>query len=195
MGRTVAEAAREYERLVAGLAGQMIVGVDYFVLCGGEDGTEPEDWDRGGWHEPTMGVELLMADGEKYSAVWDHTFDYYGIELYRSPITDHVRTTENGGTTARCALTGNPAWAGIVSEPIESSTIQWLTDEPHSAAVVPLAIRLRTAKGQVWIGVGVLAGLTPDDRFRLATDDVFVAFGPESEPVRQLRELGPQAMN
>ncbi|WP_267254291.1 hypothetical protein [Catenulispora rubra] len=40
----------------------MIVAVDYFVLMGGEEGTDPDEWDYGAWHEPTMGVELAMDD-------------------------------------------------------------------------------------------------------------------------------------
>jgi hypothetical protein len=194
MGTSLIEAAGDYERLVAELPGKTIVGVDYFVLCGGEEVTEPEDWDYGGWHQPTMGVELLMADGEKYSAVWDHTFEYYGIELYRSPITDHVVTPEEGGTTARCTLTVNPAWAGLIGEPIESAAIQWDADEAHPELFLPLAIRLRTAKGEVWIGVGALAGVAADAPFRLGTDDVFVAFDAESRPVRELRALRPHTL-
>ncbi|MEY9893970.1 hypothetical protein ABIA35_005068 [Catenulispora sp. MAP12-49] len=162
---------------------------------GGEDGTEPEDWDYDGWHQPTMGVELLMAGGEQHSAVWDHTFEYYGIELHRSPLTDHVLAPEDGGTNARCTLTMNPAWAGLIGEPIESAAIQWDSDEPHSALFVPLAIHLRTAKAKVRFGVGALAGVAADDPFHLGTEDVFVAFDAESKPVRELHALRPHTMN
>jgi hypothetical protein len=170
--------ADSYERLVADLRGRTIVAVDYFVLTTGEDGTEPEDWDYGAWHEPTMGVELTTVDGGVYSAVWDSTFDYYGIELYPAPMREFLSRIGEPGGSARVTVTDLPLWAGVVSAPIESCRIQWCGKEHGAPTPVPEAIHVRTATGQVWIAAGRSALEEPNATapFFLGTDDVLVIF-------------------
>jgi hypothetical protein len=56
--------------------------VVYYLLTGGDDGLEVEEWDFGPWHQPTMGVELLTDDGTRSSAVWGDSFDHYGLEVF-----------------------------------------------------------------------------------------------------------------
>lgn len=167
-----------YERLVASLRGRTIVAVDYFVLMVGDDGTDPDEWDYGAWHEPTMGVELIMDDGGTYSAVWGSTFDYYGLELHAAPMRDFLSRIDEPGGSARVAVADHPLWTGVVSAPIESCRIQWCGEEHGAPTPVPEAIRLRTATGQVWIAAGRSATSEPDGPgpFYLCTDDVLVIF-------------------
>ncbi|MEU8197627.1 hypothetical protein AB0C10_27965 [Microbispora amethystogenes] len=82
--------AVEYESTVALLRGRRIQRVIYYLLMGGEDGCEVEDWDFGPWHQPTMGVELFTDDGARFSAVWGSSFEHYGLELFRLPMTAHL---------------------------------------------------------------------------------------------------------
>jgi len=168
--------ADSYEGLVAGLLGRTVVAVDYYVLTGGEEGTEPDEWDHGTWHEPTMGVELTMDDGANYSAVWGHTFDCYGLELYPAPMREFRTRIDQPGGSARVSAAGHPLWAGIIFAPIESCRIQWCAEEQGAVTPVPDAVILRTAAGQVWIAAGRSAAYEPDGSFHLGTDDVLVIF-------------------
>ncbi|MFB7378857.1 hypothetical protein ACFC6U_40745 [Kitasatospora purpeofusca] len=167
-----------YERLVAGLRGRTVVAVEYFVLVGGSEGTDPEEWDYGAWHEPMMGVELTMDNGETYSAVWGSTFDHYGLELYPAPMSGFLSRLGEPGGSARVAVTEHPRWTGVLGGPIESCRIQWCGEEHGAPTPLPEAVHLRTATGQVWIAAGRSATYEPDrpGPFYLGTDDVLVVF-------------------
>ncbi|WP_151770246.1 hypothetical protein [Streptomyces abyssomicinicus] len=165
-----------YERLVAGLYGRTVVSADYFVLMGGEEGTDPDEWDHGAWHEPTMGVELTLDDGDTYSAVWGSTFDHYGLELYLAPMSDFLSHVDKPGGSARVTVAEHSRWAGIVTAPIEYCRIQWGGQEHGARVPVPEAIHIRTATGQVWIAAGRPATYESDGPFHLGTDDVLVIF-------------------
>ncbi|WP_051940605.1 hypothetical protein [Phaeacidiphilus oryzae] len=170
-----------YERLVASLRGRTVVAVAYFVLMAGDEGTDPDAWDYGAWHEPTMGVELVMDDGHTYSAVWGSTFDYYGVELHSAPMREFLSYIDEPGGSARVAVADHPLWAGMVSAPIESCRIQWCGEEHGAPTPVPAAIHLRSATGQVWVAAGRSATHGPDGPgpFHLGTDDVLVIFDAE----------------
>ena len=172
--------AESYERLVADLRGCAILAVDYFVLMVGEEGTDPDEWDYGAWHEPTMGVELTVDDGSIYTATWGHAFDYYGLELYAAPMSDFLSYLGQPGGTARIEATGHPLWAEVLSTPIESARIQWCGEEHGAPTPVPEALHVKTATGQVWIAVGRSAVYPPDGRIYLGTDDVLVTFDVET---------------
>lgn len=167
-----------YDRLVASLRGRTIEAVDYFVLMVGDEGTAPDDWDYGAWHEPTMGVEMIMDDGGTYSAVWGSTFDYYGVELHSASMRDFLSHIGEPGGSARVAVANHPLWAGVASAPIESCRVQWCSEDHGARTPVPEAIHLRTAAGQVWIAAGRSATYEPDGPapFYLCTDDVLVIF-------------------
>ncbi|WP_067823492.1 hypothetical protein [Actinomadura kijaniata] len=168
-----------YERLVAGLRGQTVLTVDYFVLMTGDEGTTPDEWDYGAWHEPTMGIELAMDSGVTYSATWNHTFGHYGLELYQAPMGDFLLNIGGPGGSARTSATGHPLWAAFIAAPIESCHILWSDHEHGPETQIPEAVRLRTATGQVWIAAGRPATYPPNGRFHLCTDDVLVTFDVE----------------
>jgi hypothetical protein len=169
----------DYECLVASLTGQTIEAVDYCVLMAGADGMEPDDWDYGTWHEPTMGVELVTGGGV-YSAIWGDVFDWHGLEVYSDPMSEHIGGVGDEGGTARVAVSSPAAWAGIIGEPIEAARIlRWRDGRDDRRDPLPPAVHLRTAVGLVWIGAGRSVTYTPDGPFHLGTDDVFVVFGAE----------------
>ncbi|MFI0454489.1 hypothetical protein [Actinomadura sp. 6N118] len=165
-----------YEQLVTSLRGRTVLTVDYFVLMTGDEGTTPDGWDYGTWHEPTMGIELTMDPGTTYSATWNHTFGHYGLELYRAPMSDFVFNIGKPGGSARITVADHPSWAGILASPIESCHILWSDPEQGSAIQIPEALQLGTATGQVWIAAGRSADYAPNGLFHLCTDDVLVAF-------------------
>lgn len=172
--------AESYERLVAGLSGRMVLKVDYFVLMTGDEGNEPDEWDYGTWHEPTMGIELTVDPGVTYSATWNHTFGHYGLELYQAPMSDRLLNIGNPGSSARVSVTDHPLWAGIIAAPIESCRILWSDPEHGPVTRIPEAIHLQTITGQVWIAAGRAADYPPNGRFQLCTDDVLVVFDTET---------------
>ncbi|MFE3263585.1 hypothetical protein [Streptomyces sp. NPDC059215] len=91
----------EYERSVESLRGAGLVEVTYYPLSCGDDDADIEERDCGVWHQPTMGVGLLAEDGTQYSAVWGHSFDHYGLEVFRGPMSDHLNMIgQPGGTPA-----------------------------------------------------------------------------------------------
>src|SRR6266568_7396821 len=179
----------EYQRTAARLVGQTVVAVAYFPLMGGEEGLTVHEWDAGAWHEPTMGVELTTVTGEVYSAVWGHSFDYHGLELFPTPMTEHLRSPGTPGGSARINVTDHAQWADIVGQPVSSADIIWST-EPE-APPTPAAVHLRTAAGQVWIAAGRPATWPPNAKFYLYTDDVLVVFNDVlAEQIGLVRALG-----
>lgn len=168
--------ADSYERLVADLRGRKVVAVEYYVLLTGDEGAIPDQWDYVTWHEPTMGIELTTDDGSRYSAVWGHTFDYYGLELYPAPMREFLTNIDQPGGSTRVSATDHPLWAEIISAPIESCRILWCGEDRGAATRMPEAIWLQTATGQAWIAAGRSAAYEPDGSFHLCTDDVLVIF-------------------
>lgn len=77
--------------------------MSYYPLSCGDDGTEAEEWDFGTWHQLTMGVELLAEDGTRYSAVWGSNFDYYGLEIFREPMSSQLTGIGQPGGSPRHA--------------------------------------------------------------------------------------------
>ncbi|MFI6481497.1 hypothetical protein ACIBH1_26440 [Nonomuraea sp. NPDC050663] len=143
----------------------------------GESGLDVDEWDCGTWHEPTMGVELHTDDG-CYSAVWGSSFDHYGLEVYREPMTAHLRMIGEQGGSAAVDVTDHPCWSGVVGRKLTRVEIAWGQDSP-SCPRVPYAIRLGAREKAVWIAAGRPAAWPPSGDFTLGTDDVMVLFTPE----------------
>ena len=121
----------KYAAAVALLRGKRIAGITYYVLMGGDDGREPEQWDFGTWHDATMGVELVTDGGERFSAVWGDSFDHYGLELFTGPMTDHVVALGEPRGVAAISVSRHPQWAGLVGTELTSVDIAW-SDDPVS---------------------------------------------------------------
>ncbi len=167
----------EYRRTVDSLVGTCLVEVTYFPLRCGDEGTEVEDWDFGAWHLPTMGVELLAENGTRYSAVWDQSFDYYGLEIFREPMSGKLTMVGRPGGSPEVTVTGHPAWAGLVGVPLVGADILW-SDGGYGRRM-PIAVELRAPAATAWLVAGCPAQWPPEGRFHLGTDDVMAVFTRE----------------
>ena len=164
----------EFTRLIEGLRGTRVVGITYYPLTCGEDGTEIEEWDFGEWHQPTMGVELLAEDGTRYSAVWGHTFGYHGLEIFKAPMSSQLALIGQPGGSADVDVTGHPLWSGFIEVPLVGADILW--GEGAYENRLPVAVGLTVPDATVWLVAGSPMQWPPDGRFRLGTNDVMVVF-------------------
>lgn len=167
----------EYERTVESLRGTCLVGVTYYPLSCGDDGTEVEDWDFGGWHLPTMGVGLLADNGTHYAAVWGQSFDYHGLELFREPMSSHLAMIGQPGGSPEVVVTDHPAWSGLLGVPLVGAEILW--SEGDYGLRLPVAVELRAPTATAWLVAGRPAQWPLDGRFYLGTDDVMTVFTRE----------------
>ncbi|MFE3270823.1 hypothetical protein [Streptomyces sp. NPDC059215] len=168
----------EYERSIESLRGTRLVEVTYYPLSCGDDGDEIEEWDFGVWHQPTMGVGLLAEDGTQYSAVWGHSFDYYGLEVFREPMSSHLNMIGQTGGTQTVVVTDHPCWSGLIGVPLVGADIIW--SEGDSGVPLPVAVELRTLAATAWLVAGRPVQWPPDGRFWLGTDDVMAVFTQET---------------
>lgn len=168
----------EYERSAESLRGTRLVEVTYYPLSCGDDGKDVEEWDFGSWHQPTMGVGLLAENGTRYSAVWGHSFDYYGLEVFREPISSRLTMIGQPGGTPAVVVTDHPSWSGLIGVPLVGADILW--SESDSGLRLPLAVELRAPTATAWLVSGRPAQWPPDGRFWLGTDDVMTVFTHET---------------
>ncbi|MFI6938518.1 hypothetical protein ACIBI4_04540 [Streptomyces sp. NPDC050418] len=167
----------EYERTVESLRGTRLAGVTYYPLSCGDDGTEVEEWDFGVWHLPTMGVGLLAEDGTHYAAVWGSSFDYYGLELFRAPMSSHLTMIGEPGGSPAVVVTGHPSWAEFIGVPLTGAEIVW--SEGDYGRRLPVAVELRSPTATAWLVAGCPTQWPPDGQFWLGTDDVMTVFTRE----------------
>lgn len=164
----------EYESTVASLRGMRLIEVTYYPLRCGDEGTEVEDWDFGGWHLPTMGVELRAGNGARFSAVWGRSFDYYGLEIFQGPMSSQLGLIGEPGGSPEVAVTEHPCWARLIGVPLVGTDIVW--SEGDHGLRMPVAVELRAPCATAWLVAGRPAQWPPDGRFHLGTDDVMVVF-------------------
>ncbi|AZM93803.1 hypothetical protein [Streptomyces sp. W1SF4] len=168
----------EYERSVESLRGARLAEVTYYPLSCGDGDVAIEEWDFGVWHRPTMGVGLLAEDGTQYSAVWGHSFDHYGLELFRGPMSDHLTMIGQPGGTPAVVVTDHPCWSGLIGVPLVGADILW--SEGDSGVRLPVAVELRAPAAKAWLAAGRPAQWPPVGRFWLGTDDVMTVFTREA---------------
>ena len=125
-----------------------------------------------------MGVELVTDAGRHYSAIWNNSFDTYGLEIFPEPMTKfRVSIGEPSGSVA-VSVSDHPRWAGLVGNKLTAAAICW-DEAPFDPAVqLPVAVRLNSREAAVWIVAGV-AGQGSGRSFCLGTDDVMVVFTSE----------------
>ncbi|MEU4098516.1 hypothetical protein [Streptomyces sp. NPDC026673] len=168
----------EYERSIESLRGARLAEVTYYPLSCGDDDTEVEEWDFGVWHQPTMGVGLLAEDGTHYSAVWGHSFDHFGLEIFRGPMSSHLTMIGQPGGTSAVVVTDHPCWSGLIGVPLVGASILW--SEGDSGVRLPVAVELRAPASTAWLVAGRPVQWPPDGRFRLGSDDVMTVFTHEA---------------
>jgi len=174
-----AQAQLEMDRTARMLAGRRISAVIYWGL--GLHG-QAHVWDFGDWHLPVMGVELRLDDGTSYSVVWGSEFGHFGLELYASPMTDHVAVLDaDDGGPNHWTVTGHPQWASLLGDPIVDARLVWAEGyaDRHDAVepvVAPLALRVDFPDGRVRI---IAAMERSEDHWWHGADEVVVAFTDE----------------
>jgi len=175
---SLAQAQIAMDQTAVMLIGRRIREVAYY-------GLEAEDpiraWDFDDWHMPVMGVELRL-DGSPYSVVWGCTFGHFGLELYASPMTDHITVVQpEDGRSNRWPVTEHPRWAPLLADPVTKARLVWaagFADRQRSdgPVIAPLALRLDFPRGTVRI---IAAMEHTEGRWWLGADEVIVAFTSE----------------
>ncbi|MFB7246328.1 hypothetical protein CW362_07640 [Streptomyces populi] len=124
-----------------------------------------------------MGVGLVAENGTRYSAVWGHSFDHYGLEIFREPMSSRLTMIGQPGGTPAVEVTGHPSWSRLVGVPLLGADILW--SESVDGLRIPVAVELRAPAATAWLVVGRPVEWPPDGRFYLATDDVMAVFTHE----------------
>lgn len=166
--------AAEYEAVVGQLVGRQIEKTTYYGLHDYNDSIE--DWDYGDWHYPVMGVELTMTDAEVYSAVWGSSFAHYGLEIFPSPMSIHLRNVGEPDGPPMWDVTAHPRWVNLTRQPITRAQILWDESVGDLGPVrCPNAVRLDLPTGSAWLVAAAPAW--PDlEAFWVGTDEVIVGF-------------------
>jgi hypothetical protein len=158
------------------LIGRRVRAVTYYGL--GVD-ARAHGWDFDDWHLPVMGVELRLDDDTPYSAVWGSEFGHFGLELYASPMTDHIMLleAEDGGPN-RWTVTEHRRWAPLMADPVAGARLVWVEgladrQQADGAVIAPPALRLDFPSGTVRI---IAAMEQREGRWWLGADEVIVAF-------------------
>ncbi|MEV6964853.1 hypothetical protein AB0M47_07015 [Hamadaea sp. NPDC051192] len=179
MNDPLARRRLEMDRIARRLARRRINAVTYWGLGSFSD---PSLWDISDWHLPVMGVELRLDDGAPVSAVWGSDFGHFGLELYASPMTDHVTALDvDDGGPNHGTVTDHPRWAALLIDPIVDARLVWAEGYADRQGAVgpvaaPLALRLNFPNGRIRI---IAAMEHTDDRWWLGADEVIVAFTDE----------------
>ncbi len=179
---------KHLEAVVAGLLGRRLAEVTYYPLAIGDDGQLTEKWDYGGWHEPTMGVELTLHSGHRYSAIWNNTFTEFGLKIFPKPMTDFLLVADGGSTAV--SVSDHPHWSRSTGETIVAADVCWEHDP--SGAIRPSALRLGFRETTVWIAAGCSAYGESPTSFRLGTNDVMVVFTKEMSSQIGIPESRPR---
>lgn len=110
-----------------------------------------------------------------------HVFGSFGLELYASPMTDHVIVCEDeDGGTKPWTVTNHPRWEPLLTDPITDARLVWLESYAdridNLTTPAPLALRLDFPAGTV----RMIAAMEMDDgRWWLCADEVIVVFNDD----------------
>jgi hypothetical protein len=181
----------EYESKSAGLIGRRLLDVRYWDIR--YFNGEPRTWDYGDWQHPVMGVELLTDSGP-CCVLWTSAFFCYGVEVFNTPMADHLDTTVNGPES--WAVGGSDQWRDRLRTPVSGAQTHWerisvgpayrdgvRVDEAYEADV-PVALRIDFAAGPVWM----VAGVPPDSgrqQVFIGGDEIMAVFAAE-----RMRQFG-----
>lgn len=126
-----------FERRVARIVGERLLGVRYYRL----EGDRPGAWRRGNgaYHTVEQGIDLVAASGRVFRITWDDEFVEYGVAL--------AEATGDGAPPGGCAedVSSHEPWVALLGEPIVSVTVHWrrLDDRPY-----PQDVELAFGTGQ-----------------------------------------------
>ena len=158
----------ENERVAAALSGQLIRAVRYFLLSV-DDGPELQAWDFGVWHQPTMGVELIMRSRDVFSAIWNQYEEWgFGVDLYAGPMAEHLVAD---AADHWVDVSGQAPWSSMTG-PVEVGVI-W-NDYGTGRPPCPEAVTVASGETVAWI---VAAGWERQESgfaIQLGRDDLMV---------------------
>jgi hypothetical protein len=177
----------EYEAVAGQLVGRRIGKATYYGLHDYNERTE--DWDYGDWHHPVMGVELTMMDAEVYSAVWGSSFTHYGLEIFPSPMSAHLRNVGEPDGPPRWDVTTHPRWVNLARRPIVGAQILW--DEAIGdlgPVQCPTAVRLDFSTGSAWLIAAAPVWPGPES-FWVGSDEVIVGFSKDFAKILALEQM------
>jgi hypothetical protein len=150
------------------LVGRRITSIAYYGLFSDAS----VDWDYDTWHCPVMGVELILDDGTRCSAVWDNSFGHFSLQLSASPMSAHLTLSAEGGGCPRWTVQDHPRWAPLLASPVVESRLIWSPDLTDFGKTAPAALHLGFSAGDAWI----IAARENGDSWWLGANEVVVAF-------------------
>jgi hypothetical protein len=131
-------------RTLSALVGRRVASVvSYRLRCDPQDGVQ---WDFDQWHDPEMGVELVLDDGSVYSAIWGDAFGHFGLDLVPEPMRNLLISVGEPDGPRVWEVTTHPRWASLLRQPIRDAELVWNGDAADEGPV-PVAIRLRFSLG------------------------------------------------
>lgn len=181
----------DYDSKSAAMVGRRVLGVRYWDVRNFT--AEPRDWDYGDWHHAVMGVELLTDRGPS-CVLWTSTFFPYGVEVFQTPMSEHVLAGEFGPEA--WAVSGSARWRGRLNSPVAGVQTFWehitvgpsyvrgaRAGDPYEVDI-PVALRIDFAAGPVWM----VAGMPKAPGMRevsIGGDEIMVVFTAE-----RMRQIG-----
>ncbi|HET9972784.1 MAG TPA: hypothetical protein VFQ68_31425 [Streptosporangiaceae bacterium] len=183
----------QYESKAAALVARSVLGVRYWdVRCFGGG---PRIWDYGDWHHAVMGVELLTDCGPS-CVLWTSTFYPYGVEVFQSPMSEHIVRCEAGPESWDAS--GSDRWRGKLSSPVMDVQVFWEqiavglapadsargADSYTYTVDVPVALRIDFAAGSAWMVAGIPQAPEMQE-VSVPGDEIMVVFS-----ARRMRQIG-----
>jgi hypothetical protein len=180
-----------YDMRAAALVGRRVLQVEYWDVHNFAD--EPATWDYGDWHHAVMGVDLLTDTGPS-CVLWTATFFPYGVEIFPTPVSDHVVNGEDGPEPRD--VSGSDRWQVRLSSPVRNVATFWerftigpsyLRDVRVADSYevdVPVALRLDFAAGPVWMVAGIPQAPQMREVF-VPGDEIMVVFATD-----RMRQIG-----
>ena len=181
----------QYDAKAAALVGRRVLAARYWDVHNFAD--EPRDWDYGGWHHAVMGAELRTDRGPT-CVLWTSTFFPYGVEVFHTPMSEHVVTGEQGPES--WDVSESDRWRGRLNSPVADVRTFWerftigpgyvrsvRVAEPYEVDV-PVALRIDFAAGPVWMVAGIPQAPEMREVF-VPGDEIMVVFTAE-----RMRQIG-----
>lgn len=180
-----------YDSKAATLVGRRVLEVRYWDVDNFAD--EPRTWDYHDWHHAVMGVELRTDRGPS-CVLWTNTFFPYGVEVFHTPMSEHILTGEEGPDS--WDVSGHDRWRDRLNSPVANVQTFWerftigpgyrrgaRIAEPYEVDV-PVALRIDFAAGPVWMVAGIPQAPEMLEVF-VPGDEIMVVF-----TVERMRQIG-----
>jgi hypothetical protein len=161
--------------------GEIITAVTYVDLV------DRGPWDVGHWHWLWQRVELSTRSGRGFVATWSEQIINCELTFEERPISDPL-PLEDPEFIRVWDVSDHPQWRPLLGQPILRYDVALedveRLDADLSGFEVPLAVRLATADGLVWLVAAGIGATDPGPELRdayltLGADEVAVLFDDE----------------